>query len=202
MSVVPASAGVSPKAASPLFRNCGRGAHPDAAARRPKQYRRLGACAAGLAEAVFWGSGARTKNSREPGAGTAGRLPLWTRFVLSRDAAASKMSYAAGLPRAARDVAGFGPRIFITGGPHARSAAFKRAFLSRWGMRPVRVGDSHRLKKLCSNNGLEGPNRELAGIPGGTRVILDPKPDPFKHITPHRNFVRPQGLAGYRRRGD
>ena len=84
------------------------------------------------------------------------------------------MAYnATSLLKAARDVAGFRPRIFVTDGLHAYAVALRKVFRSCRGLRPIHTRDCHWLKKFCSNNGHERLNRELAHILDSIRGIQD-----------------------------
>ena len=121
-----------------------------------------------------------------------------TRFVLSWDVSTKKMTYdATSLLKAARGVAGFRPRIFVTDGLHAYSVAFGKVYRSCRGLRSIHIRDCHWLKKFCSNNGHERLNGELAHIPDRIRRIRDPGSHLFKLIMLHHNFIRPHmGLDG------
>ena len=201
MSIMLVSTGVSPKVISLLFRNCGRGVHPDTITRWSKHYAdSVHALAASLKPSFGskWSADEKFKRIGGKDCWLFTVMDTATRFVLSWDVAASKMSYdATNLLKAARDAAGFKPRIFVTDGLHAYSVAFKKAFLASRGPRPVHIRDCHWLKKFCSNNGHERLNRELADILDGIKVIRDPESHLFKLIILHHNFIRPHmGLGG------
>ena len=121
-----------------------------------------------------------------------------TRFVLSWDVSTEKMVYnATGLLKAARGVAGFRLRIFVTNGLHAYAVAFGKVYRLCQGLRPIHIRDCHWLKKFCSNNGHERFNGELADILDRIRGIRDPESYLFKLIILHHNFIRPHmGLGG------
>ena len=164
MPTIPTPTGISPKVISLPFRNCGRGVHPDTLTRWSKHYADSGHTPVAPPEQSF-GSARTESSSRGEDGWPFTFMDTTTRFVLSRDVAAEKMAYdTTGLLKAVRNTAGFRPRIFATGGPHAHAMAFREVFRSCRGLRPVHIRDSRWLKKFCGNSGHEWLNGELADI--------------------------------------
>ena len=201
MSIMLSSTGVSPKMISSIFRNCNWSVHPDTLTRWSKHYTDSVHTLVASLKPSFgskWSADEKFKKVKGEDCWLFTVMDTTTRFVLSWNVAAEKMAYdATGLLKAARGVAGFRPRIFVTDGPHAYAVAFRKVFRSCRGMRPVHIRDCHWLKKFYSNNGHERFNGELADILDRIRGIRDPESHLFKLIILHHNFIRPHmGLGG------
>ena len=97
-------------------------------------------------------------------------MDLATRFVLAWDISPTKEKYdAVPLPRAARDMAGRIPRLFITDGLDQYHIAFKRVFRTLKGLRSIRIRDIHIRNLICNTNKQERLN-------GGVRGPLQVRP--------------------------
>ena len=201
MSIMLISISVSPKVISLIFYNCGWGVHPDTMRRWSKQYTGLVHTLVGSLKPSFgtkWSADEKFKKVKGTDYWLFTVMDTTTRFVLSWDMSTKKMTYnATSLLKAARGVAGFRPRIFVTDGLHAYSVAFGKVYRPCRGLRSIHIRDCHWLKKFCSNNGHERLNGELADILDRIRGIQDPGSHLFKLIMLHHNFIRPHmGLGG------
>ena len=92
-------------------------------------------------------------------------MDLATRFVLAWDTSPSnKEKYdAAPLLRAAGEMAGRIPRLFITDGLDRYHIAFKKVFYTLKGLRSVHIRDIHIRNLICNTNKLERLNGGFAG---------------------------------------
>ena len=91
-------------------------------------------------------------------------MDLATRFVLAWNISPTKEKYdAAPLLRAARDMAGRIPRLFITDGLERYHIAFKRVFRTLKGLRPIHIRNIHIRNLICNTNKQERLNGGLAG---------------------------------------
>ena len=85
------------------------------------------------------------------------------RFVLALDISPTKEKYgAAPLLRAAKDVAGGVPRLFITDGLKQYHTAFKKACRMARGLMSWHIRDIHIQNRVCNTNTQERLNGEFA----------------------------------------
>ena len=126
-------------------------------------------------------------------------MDLATRFVLAWDISPTKEKYdAAPLLRAARDMAGRIPRLFITDGLERYHIAFKKVFRTLKGTMPIHIRDIHIRNLICNTNKQERLNCELAGHFRYARGINKEESLIFRMAILHHNYIKPHGGIGGR----
>ena len=120
-------------------------------------------------------------------------MDLATRFVLAWDVSPTKEKYdAAPLLRAARDMAGRVPRVFITDGLERYHIAFKKVFRTLKG--PISI---HIRNLICNTNKQERLNGGFAGRFRYARGINKEESLIFRMAILHYNYIKPHGGIAY-----
>ena len=121
-------------------------------------------------------------------------MDLATRFVLAWDiSSTTKEKYdAVPLLRAARDMAGRIPILFVTDGLDQYHIAFKKVFRTLRGLRSIHIRDIHIQNLICNTNKQERLNGGFAGRFRYARGI-NKESLIFRMATPHYNYIKPHG---------
>ncbi len=126
-------------------------------------------------------------------------MDLATRFILAWDISPTKEKYnAVPLLRAARDMAGRIPRLFITDGPDRYHIAFKKVFRTLRGLRSIHIRDIHIRNLICNTNKQERFNGGFAGRFRYARGINKEESLIFRMAVLHYNYIKPHGGIGGR----
>ena len=127
-------------------------------------------------------------------------MDLATRFVLVWGVSSpTREKYdAAPLLRAARDMVGRIPRLFITDGLDQYHVAFKRVFRTMWGLRSIHIRDIHIRNLICNTNKQERLNGGFAGHFSYARGINKEESMIFRIAILHYNYIKPHGGIGGR----
>ena len=122
-----------------------------------------------------------------------------TRFVLAWDISLTKEKYdAAPLLRAAKDIAGGAPRLFITDGLSQYHIAFKKVYQMARGLMCWHIRDIHIRNIVCNTNTQERLNGEFADRFRSARGISKEDSPIFRITIIHHNFIKPHGGIGGR----
>ena len=121
-------------------------------------------------------------------------MDITTRFVLAWDISPTKGKYnAAPLLRAAKEMAGSIPHLFITDGIHQYRIAFKKVFRTLKGIRSIHIRDIHIRNLICKQERLNG---EFADRFRYTRGINKEESLIFRIVIIHYNYIKPHsGIA-------
>ncbi len=126
-------------------------------------------------------------------------MDLATRFVLAWDVSPTKEKYdAAPLLRAAKDMAGRIPRLFITDGLEQYHIAFKKVFRTLKSPISIHIRDIHIRNLICNTNTQERLNGGLAGRFRYARGINKEESLIFRMAILHYNYIKPHGGIGGR----
>ena len=126
-------------------------------------------------------------------------MDLATRLVLACDISPTKKKCdAAPLLRAARDMAGRIPRLFITDGLERYHIAFKKVFRTLKGPMSIHIRGIHIRSLICNTNKQERLNCELAGRFRYARGINKEESLIFRMAIPHHHSIKPHGGIAYR----
>ena len=122
-----------------------------------------------------------------------------TRFVLAWGISPTKENCdAAPLLRAAKDVAGRAPRLFITDGLSQYHIAFKKVYRTVRSLMCWHIRDIHIRNKVCNTNTQERLNGEFADRFRSARGINKEDSPIFRITIIHHNFIKPHGGIGGR----
>ena len=122
-----------------------------------------------------------------------------TRFVLAWDVSPTKEKYdATPLLRAAKDIAGGAPRLFITDGLSQYHIAFKKVYRTVRGLMCWHIRDIHIRNIVCNTNTQERLNGEFADRFRSARGINREDSPIFRITIIHHNFIKPHGGMGGR----
>ena len=122
-----------------------------------------------------------------------------TRFVLAWDISPTKEKYnTTPLLRAAKDIAGRAPRLFITDGLSQYHIAFKKVYRTVRGLMCWHIRDIHIRNIVCNTNTQESLNGEFADRFRSARGINREDSPIFRITIIHHNFIKPHGGMGGR----
>ena len=122
-----------------------------------------------------------------------------TRFALAWDVSLTKEKYdAAPLLWAAKVMAGWAPRLFITDGLSQYHIAFKKVYHMVRGLMCLHIRDIHIRNKVCSTNTQERLNGEFADQFRSARGINKEDSPIFRSAIIHHNVIKPHGGIGGR----
>ena len=122
-----------------------------------------------------------------------------TRFVLAWDISPTKEKYnATPLLRAAKDIAGRAPRLFVTDGLSQYHIAFKKVYQMVRGLMCWHIRDIHIRNIVCNTNTQERLNGEFADRFRSARGINKEDSPIFRITIIHHNFIKPHGGIGGR----
>ena len=122
-----------------------------------------------------------------------------TRFVLAWDISPTKEKYdATPLLRAAKDIAGGSPRLFVTDGLSQYHIAFKKVYRTVRGLMCWHVRDIHIRNIVCNTNTQERLNGEFADRFRSARGVNKEDSPIFRIAIIHHNFIKPYGGMGGR----
>ena len=125
-------------------------------------------------------------------------MDLATRFILAWGISPTKEKYdATPLLRAARDMAGRIPRLFITDGLDRYHIAFKKVFYTLKGIRSIHIRDIHIRNLICNTNKQERLNGGFADRFRYARGISKEELLIFRMAILHYNYIKPHcGIGG------
>ena len=193
--------GISPGGISQVLRQASTAVHPVTVQRRADRYVDLvEAYANTLAPprlGLKWSPDEKRRDIRGRERWVFTVMDGVTRFILSCNVATLKFGYnAVPLLEAAKNRAGFAPRIFVTDGLPSFGVAFRKVF---WTLKnaAVHISEIHLRGERCNNNGRERLNGELGDRFKVSRGLKKDDASLIRMAVLHHNFIRShRGLDG------